>query len=234
MRAATANCRTPAWLQNPVLSDRYVREDFGIDLAMTQPVPVTITMRMQMARFDSVKNNQRAFASVNDIRRVFREHRAELEWLAYFITGNRAIAQACVTDACTASESRNSMFAEWLMTWARHATIRSAIDTQHERIRQISASYEHAAVVQPRHEPLTEEMLDVLAQHSDVLGSRLDVVSRTALVICGVQKNSIADAALMIGVSRAVASAAYCAAFDCMEAIRCEHVAQESGAALWN
>lgn len=186
-----------------------------------------------MARFNSGNNNQRAFASVNDIHRVFHEHRAELEWLAYFITGNRAIAQACVTDACTSSGSRNGVFAEWLMSWARHTTIRSAIDTQHERIKQISAGYEHA-VVQPRHEPLTEEMLDALAQHSDALAARLNVVSRAALVICGVQKNSIADAALMIGVSRAVASAAYCAAFDCLEAIRCEHLAQESGATMWN
>jgi len=187
-----------------------------------------------MARFDSGKNSQRAFASVNDIRRVFHEHRAELEWLAYFITGNRVIAQACVTDACTASESRNNVFAEWLLTWARHATIRSAIDTQHDRIKQISASYENTAVVQPRHEPLTDELLAVLAQNSDVLAGRLDVVSRAALLVCGVQKNSIADAALMLGVNRAVASTAYCAALNSLEAVRCEHLAEESGAAMRN
>jgi len=177
--------------------------------------------------------NQRAFASVNDIRAVFHEHRAELEWLAYLITGDRAIAAACVTDACASSESPNSVFAEWLLTWARHTTIRSAIDTQHDRIKQVSVNYDHNAV-QPQQEALTGEVLELVVHRSGVLISKLDVVSRTALVICGVQKSSIADAALMLGVSRTVASAAYSAALDFLEVLRCEHLEHESGAAMWN
>ena len=178
--------------------------------------------------------NHRAFASVNDIRRAFHEHRPELEWLAYFITGDRAMAAGCVTGACNFSESHHSVFTEWLLTWARHATIRAAIETQHDRIKQVSTGYDHTTLCQPRHEPLTEETLEVLVQQSDALIATLDVVSRTALVICGVQKDSIADAALMLGVSRAVASAAYSAALDFVEVFRCEHLAHESSVAMWN
>ena len=190
---------------------------------------------MQMARVDTSNNNHRSLASVNDIRAIFHECRAELEWLAYFITGNRAIAAVCVTEACVLSESHTSVFTESLLTWARHATIRSAIETQRNHIRQVSSGYDHTTFVRREYVPLTGETLELVVLRSDVFVARLDVVSRTALVICGVQKNSLADVALMLGVNRAVASAAYSAALDCLEVIRCEHMAHESGsAAMWN
>ena len=188
-----------------------------------------------MAAAQIKSNNRRTFASVSEIREVFHEHRSELEWLAYFITGDQAIAAACVTEACASSESHRSVFTEWLLTWARHATTRSAIETQHARIKQVCAKYDGVSMSQPRHEPLTEDVLEVVIRNSDAFIARLDVIARTALVISGMQKNSIADAALMLGVSRAVASAAYNVALDCLEVVRCELIAQESDHAVaWN
>jgi len=173
--------------------------------------------------------NQRAFASVNDIHRAFHEHRAEIEWLAYFITGDRTISAVCVAVARASSEAHNSVFVQQLLNWARHATVLAAIDTQRDRIKQVSGKYGHSASIHPGHEPLTGETLELLVQQSDVLIARLDVVSRTALIICGVQKDSIAEAAVMLGVSRTVASAAYSAALDCVEVICYEQMAHEDG-----
>jgi DNA-directed RNA polymerase specialized sigma24 family protein len=124
------------------------------------------------------------------------------------------------------------VFSDWLLTWARHITIRSAIETQRNRIRQVSDRYDRITAVPSQHEPLIEETFEMVVRRSDVLVGRLDVVSRTALVICGIQKNSVADAALMLGISRAAASAAYSAALDCLEEIRFEHIGHESGGAV--
>ena len=47
------------------------------------------------------------FASYQEVRDVFREFRGELEWLAYFITGDENVAAACVEDACGFSVPHN-------------------------------------------------------------------------------------------------------------------------------
>ena len=78
---------------------------------------------------------------------VFREFRGQLEWLAYFITGDEDVAAACVVDACGVSQSHNQVFEEWLLHWARYATIRSTIDAMRSRIQQLSHNYAQPACV---------------------------------------------------------------------------------------
>ena len=51
-----------------------------------------------------------AFASYEDVRNVFTECRIELEWLAYFITGDRDAAASCVVDAGGFSQSHHQVF----------------------------------------------------------------------------------------------------------------------------
>ena len=62
-----------------------------------------------------------------------------------------------------------------------------------------------------RHEPLSADLLELFVEESDILVSRLDVISRAVLVICGIEKHSVRDAALLLGVSSACVRAAYCA-----------------------
>jgi len=183
-------------------------------------------VRLSIGGTDSSTNRRKAFASVRHIRGVFHEHQAELEWLAYFITGDREIAAACVTDACALSESHNNVFQEWVARWARYATIRSAIQTQRARIKQLFPKYDHHDVCSRHYEPLPRKRLELLVTESEVLVVRLDVLSRAALVICGIEGNSIADAALLLGISKANAQAAYRAALDAVDVIRCEHLCQ--------
>ena len=177
-----------------------------------------------MLTFGRSNITQRLIASGNDIRRVFRENRAELEWLAYFITGNRALAVNCVTDACALSEAHTSVFTGWLSTWARHATIRCAIDGQRERIRQISSNYCQPGFIRQVYERLMGESLEFVVEESDTFIDKLDVVCRVTLVICGVQGKSIADAALMLGISLGGVQAAYSTAMNLVEATRYHHL----------
>ena len=173
-----------------------------------------------MLTFAKRNTNQRSMASGNDIRRVFHDNRAELEWMAYFITGDRVLATTCVTEACTFSETHASVFTEWLLTWAGHATVRCAIDVQRERIRQIAAHYSQPSFIRQVYEPLSGELLDLVIEETDTLLARLDVVCRATLVICGVQGKSIADAALILGISLGGVQAAYRTAGNCVEGMQ--------------
>lgn len=160
------------------------------------------------------------FASYEEVRKVFREFRGELEWLAYFITGDEDVAAACVVDACGFSRSHNQVFEEWLLHWARYATIRSAVHALQSRIQQLSHRYAQAACVHGRHEPLSADLLELFVEESDILASRLDVISRAVLVICGIEKHSIREAALLLGVSSACVRAAYCAGLQSLDVLQ--------------
>lgn len=174
-------------------------------------------------------SNREAFATPNDIRELFHRHRTELEWLAHFVTTDKALAEACVSDACASSKSATSIFKEWLANWARYSTIRSAVQTQRSCIKRLAPKYERTGCVHHSHEPLSRESLEFVVEESWLLINRLDVVSRTALVMCGIEGHSIADAAVMMGISRASSQAAYCAALDYIEVLRCQCLAADSG-----
>ena len=61
----------------------------------------------------------------------------------------------------------------------------------------------------------------------DVLVSRLDIISRAALVICGIEKHSVSEAALLLGVSSACVRAAYCKGLQSLDVLRREQFTQE-------
>jgi len=166
--------------------------------------------------------NHSRFASQEQIREIFSECCLEFEWLAYFITGDHSTAAACVVDACGLSRSHNHLFAEWLLPWARYATIRSALHTQSARICQLSIKYPQPTCVHDKHGLLPAELVELLIAESDSLVNRLDVISRAALLICGIEKHSVAEAAVMLGVSSACIRAAYCAGLQVLEVLEYE------------
>jgi len=189
-----------------------------------------------MLTFNRTSIGQRSsLASADDIREVFRENDAELQWIGYFITGDSEAAAACVANACNLSESRNGVFPEWLLTWARYATIRCAIDSERERVKKASSNYCQPRFIRQVHEPLSGEALEFVITESDTLIGRLDVVCRITLVICGVYGKSVADAALMLGISVGGAQAACSAAMNVVEAARHQHAMRDNlSPLLWN
>jgi hypothetical protein len=78
--------------------------------------------------------NRSAFTSYEELGNVFTEFQIELEWLAYFITGDQDAAAACVVDARRLYQSYKQVSEEWRLHWARYATIRLALGSQKTRI----------------------------------------------------------------------------------------------------
>jgi len=169
------------------------------------------------------------------IGRVFSQHREELEWLANFLTGDENIAAACLVDACSLTEGENPGFDEWLLKCACLATIRSAVQIQQRRIVQLSFAYTQRPCIHGGHTALSSDWREILVEESSVVIARLDVLCRSALVICGLEKRSAYEAAALLGIDPAVVEGAYCAAIKSLEVISCEQFQrQNDSAAVYN
>ena len=160
----------------------------------------------------------RSFASAGDVRAAFNKRREELQWLAFFITADEASAAECVTDACTLTENHNSVFEQWLATWARYATIRSAINQQIQKIKELSSRYQDDGCTHGTHARLSTELIQRVVEQTDWYTRSLDVTERATLIICGVEGHSISEAASLLGQSKATVMSAYCAALSALEA----------------
>jgi DNA-directed RNA polymerase specialized sigma24 family protein len=167
------------------------------------------------------------------VGRVFSQHREELEWLANFLTGDETIAAACLVDACALVESENPGFEEWLKC-ACLATIRSAVQIQQRRIVQLSFAYKRPCI-HGGHTALSSDWREILVEESSVVIARLDVLCRSALVICGLEKRSAYEAAALLGIDPAGVEGAYCAAIKSLEVISCQQFQrQNDSAAVYN
>lgn len=167
-------------------------------------------------------------ASVN-VGAVFSDYHDELEWLATFLTGDEKLGAACVIDACALAESESSGFQEWLLEWARLATIRSAVQIHQRRIAHLSPAYMQRPCIHGGHPALSAASVEHLVENSRWIMTRLDVLCRFALVICGLEKRSAQKAALLLGVDRTSVEGAYCTAIKFLEVIGCEQFRAQNG-----
>ncbi|MGB2606280.1 MAG: hypothetical protein WBC78_21925, partial [Candidatus Sulfotelmatobacter sp.] len=104
-----------------------------------------------------------------------------------------------------------------------------------QRIAQLSSAYMRSGCIQGGHTVLSSDWCDVLLEESSVVCARLDIFCRFALVICGPEKRSANEAALLLGVDPASVEGAYCAAIKCLEVISCEQFQRQNDfAAVWN
>lgn len=166
---------------------------------------------------------------------VLSRNREELEWLANFLTGDEKIAEACVVDVCAQAESENLSLQEWSSAWASMSTIRSAAQIQQQRIAQLSCAYMQCGCIHREDIALSSDSCDLLLEESSVIFARLDIFCRFALVICGLEKRSANEAALLLGVDPASVEGAYCAAIKSLEVISCEQFQRQNEfAAVWN
>lgn len=167
------------------------------------------------------KNNDRTisprdprFASVAEIREQFESLNEELLWLAEVITGDAAVAADCVINATKLSESHSTIFRDWLAHWARNATIRASLDHVRARIAHVAEeTYRDVRCPHGQHEVLSSGEAAVLQRWPAMtLAAHLDPLSRTVLVLRGIEHAAIQDCALNLNVPRAAVLAAYCGA----------------------
>ncbi len=169
------------------------------------------------------------YATGEDVRAAFREHREELAWLAVFLTGSAELAKVCVVDAFALATTPSDVLAESVDRWTRCCTIRSAIEMRQTRISLLASIHERTPCGPRNHAPLSPALLDLLCDSPEELGQSLDVLCRAAVVLCGIEGYSSTDAALMLGVSRTAVEAAYCTALEFLEVLSCKMLA-DSGA----
>jgi DNA-directed RNA polymerase specialized sigma24 family protein len=167
-------------------------------------------------------------AASQGIGKVFSEHREGLQWLAKFLTGNDKVADACVIDACALAESKNPSLENRLVKWGRLATIHSAVQVQRSRIVQLSPVYTRLPCIHERHSTLVQESIELVVETSSLLIARLDVLCRCALVLCGIEKYSTREAALLLDIDYTTIESAYCAALEFLDVLGCEQFRQEN------
>src|SRR5271169_3694235 len=91
------------------------------------------------------------YASPAEIVACFQDRRNVLVRLAFLITGDQATAEQVVAQACEITLQGNSPFRDWLLEWAKAATIACAISVHGEAIRICEAMYKDRRCSHPEH-----------------------------------------------------------------------------------
>lgn len=170
----------------------------------------------------------RNHASPDEVVACFQEHKNVLGKLAYLITGDQLAADQAVLQAREITLQGNSPFRDWLLEWAKVATIAHAISLRTDVIRICEARYKDRPCSHAEH--LSQGDADERAAGLDlILGAdtqnlltELDPMCRAVLVLRVAIRSSIQDCALRLNVSRAAVIGANCHA---MKWLRGEDVA---------
>ena len=158
----------------------------------------------------------RNHASPAEIVACFQDQRNVLGRLAFLITGDQATADQAVVQACEITLQGNSPFRDWLLEWAKAATIASAISQGKGAIRICEAAYKdhkcpHVEHLSPGDAEERAASLDlILEADAQTLIAELDSLCRAVLVLRVAIRSSILDCALRLNVSRAAVLAANC------------------------
>ena len=154
------------------------------------------------------------YATADDIRKFFGDYHNTLHWLAFFLTGDEKLADACIVDACTVAQTQTLVFHEWLIHWAALATLRCALLRQHALVAELAPGYEKSEPVHHERPPLSPEYFRMLVENSEDIRARLDVLCRFVLIMHGIAKDSYEKVAAQLGISQMAVERAYCVAFD--------------------
>ena len=127
--------------------------------------------------------------------------------LAYLITADEVQAQDSVIAAYDLAEHGETPFRDWLVEWAKCATVRSAIEARLAEIRECEDRYKSLDRKPPRQRPqitraelpaLTES---ILRMDPETVISELDSLARATLVLRGVLPASVRDCSIQLNVS---------------------------------
>ena len=158
----------------------------------------------------------RNHASPAEVVACFHDQKNVLGRLAFLITGDLATADQAVVQACETTLQGNSPFRDWLLEWAKAATIASAISHGTKAIRICEATYKDRRCSHVEHlsqgdaEERAASLDLILEADTQKLFSELDPLCRAVLVLRVAIRSSIQDCALRLNVSRAAVLAANC------------------------
>lgn len=162
-------------------------------------------------------------ASAADIVTCFRDQRNLLDKLAFLITADRATAEQAVAQACEITLQGNSPFRNWLLEWAKAATIAGAISLQGDAIRVCEAIYKDRRCPHVEHlcqlddERRAASLGLIVQMDAQKIIAQLDPLCRAILVLRIAIRSSIQDCSLRLNVSRAAVLAANCHAMTWLD-----------------
>jgi DNA-directed RNA polymerase specialized sigma24 family protein len=146
-------------------------------------------------------------ASTADVLACFQDERSLLSRLAFLITGDQSMAEQCVVNACEITLQGNSPFRDWLLEWAKAATIASAISRTAEAIRACEASYKNESGSYVKqfvdNEDRAASLKLILEGDPEKMIAELDPLCRAVLVLRVAIGSSIQDCVLRLNVCRA-------------------------------
>ena len=158
----------------------------------------------------------RSHASPAEIVACFQDQRNVLGRLAFLITGDQATADQAVVQACEITLQGNSPFRNWLLEWAKTATIARAISHGTEAIRICEAAYKDRRCPHVEHlsqgdaEERAASLDLILGTDAKTLIEKLDWLCRAVLVLRVAIRSSIQDCALRLNVPRSAVLGANC------------------------
>lgn len=165
----------------------------------------------------------RNHASVAEIVGCFRDQRDLLDRLAFLITADESTSEQAVSQACDITLQGNSPFRDWLLEWAKVATITAAISRQCKAIRMCEGMYKDRKCPHVEHLcQLDEErraagLAFIIQMDPQKIIAELDPLCRAILVLRFAMRSSIRDCSLRLNVSRSAVIAANCLAISWLD-----------------
>jgi hypothetical protein len=165
----------------------------------------------------------RNHASAAEIVACFRDQRNLLDRLAFLLTADEAIAEQAVAQACEITLQGNSPFRDWLLEWAKAATIAAATSLQGDAIRVCEATYKDRRCPHVEHpcqfddERRAASLALILQMNTQKIIAELDPLCRAILVLRIAIRSSIQDCSLRLNVSRAAVLVANCHAMTWLD-----------------
>jgi hypothetical protein len=165
----------------------------------------------------------RSHASAAEIVACFHDQQNVLGRLAFLITADEAIAEQAVAQACEITLQGNRPFRNWLLEWAKTATIAAAISLHGDAIRMYEAMYKDRTCPHVAHayqlddERRAASLALILQMDAQKIIAELDPLCRAVLVLRIAIRSSIQDCSLRLNVSRAAAVAANCLAMTWLD-----------------
>ena len=173
---------------------------------------------MSWFRASTKTADHRNHASAGEIVACFQDQRNLLNRLAFLITADPATAEQAVSQACDITLQGNSPFRDWLLEWAKAATITAATSLQGDAVRLCEAVYKGRRCPHVEHlchfddERRADSLALILQIDAQKIIAELDPLCRAILVLRIAVRSSILDCSLRLNISRSAAVAANCLA----------------------
>lgn len=161
-----------------------------------------------------LNSGNRDQSSAAEIAACFQNEKSLLLRLAYLITADQAIAEESVVNACEITLRGHGPFRNWLLEWAKVATITTAIARRAEAIRACERAYneqrgtEADRMAQSNAEERGSALSSLLRMDPSLVIAELDPLCRAVLVLRVAIRTSIQDCAIRLNVQRSAVVAA--------------------------